>query len=121
MTSPTDHGIAAAAEPRRIDQLLTRYGESHQNRPNELIHIIATPLIMLSLVGMLIAAHPFIASAFMAASMVYYARLSTVCLLAMMRWSALSVAVAFAMGTSVACLGGDLRCRMGLAIYWSEA
>lgn len=121
MTSPTDYGIAAAAEPRRIDQLLTLYGESHQNRPNELIHIIATPLIMLSLVGMLIAAHPFIASAFMAASMVYYARLSTVCLLAMVRWSALSVAVAFAMGTSVACLGGDLRCRMGLAIYWSEA
>ena len=87
MTSTTEQGIAATPEPRRVDQLLAHYGESHQNAHNELIHFIAIPLIMLSLVGMLFAIHPYAAYAFMAASMVYYARLSTVFLLTMVLWS----------------------------------
>ena len=87
--------------PRRVDQLLAHYGESHQNPRNELIHFIAIPLIMLSLVGMMFALHPFVAYAFMAASMVYYARLSVVFLLTMVVWSALTVALLFAMGTLV--------------------
>ena len=86
------------SEPRRVDQLLAHYGESHQNPRNELIHFIAIPLIMLSLVGMMFALHPFVAYAFMAASMVYYARLSVVFLLAMVVWLILSIALLFAMG-----------------------
>jgi len=92
---------SAPTQPRRVDQLITHYGQSHQNPANELIHFIAIPLIMLSLVGMLFALHPYVAYALIAASMVYYARLSVVFLLAMVVWSALTVAVVMAMGAKV--------------------
>ena len=92
---------SAPTQPRRVDQLITHYGQSHQNPANELIHFIAIPLIMLSLVGMLFALHPYVAYAFVAVSMVYYARLSMVFLLPMVVWSALTVAVVMAMGTKV--------------------
>lgn len=68
---------------RRIDTLLAYYGQSHQNPTNVLIHCVAVPLIMLSLVGMLYAASPWAALVFLAASLVYYWRLSTVFLVAM--------------------------------------
>ena len=80
----TDPANADHAGLRCVDQLITHYGESHQNPRNEPIHFIAIPLIMLSLVGMLFALHPFVAYAFVVASMVL--------------WSALTVAVVFAMG-----------------------
>ncbi|MFI5444519.1 DUF962 domain-containing protein [Polaromonas sp. UC242_47] len=87
-----------SAGTRRVDQLLAHYGESHQHPTNELIHFVAIPLIMLSLVGMLFAIHPYVAYAFIAASMVYYARLSLVFLLAMALWSLISIALILAMG-----------------------
>ena len=89
------------AQPRRVDQLISHYGQSHQNPGNEVIHFIAIPLIMLSLAGMLFALHPYVAYAFIAASMVYYARLSVVFLLTMVVWSALTLAVVMAMGSLV--------------------
>ena len=98
MMTATD---APAAAPRRVDQLLAHYGESHQNPRNERIHFIAIPLIMLSLVGMLFALHPYVAYAFIAASMVYYARLSGVFFLTMLLWSGVSLALVFAMGPRV--------------------
>ena len=101
MNTATDSADSTHSETRRIDQLISHYGESHQNPRNEVIHFIAIPLIMLSLVGMLFALHPFVAYAFVAASMVYYARLSGVFLVSMVLWSALTVAVVFAMGPRV--------------------
>ena len=89
---------AAAAPPRKVDQLLAHYAQSHQHPRNELIHFIAIPLIMLSLVGMLFSLHPFVAYAFMAASLVYYARLSAVFFATMLAWSALSLLLFSAMG-----------------------
>lgn len=74
---------------RKIDALLAHYGSSHKNSTNELIHFFAIPLIMLSIVGLLYALHPWVAFAFMAASMVYYARLSTGFLIAMIVWAVL--------------------------------
>ncbi len=91
----------AAAATRRVDQLLAHYGESHQNPRNEVIHFVAIPLIMLSVVGLLFAAHPLAAYAFVAASMVYYARLSAVFLLAMALVSALALVLVHAMGDRV--------------------
>lgn len=38
---------------RKIDQLLSEYGESHQNVTNKAIHWICVPLIFFSVVGML--------------------------------------------------------------------
>jgi uncharacterized membrane protein YGL010W len=38
---------------RRIDQLLSEYGESHQNKTNKSIHWICVPLIFFSIVGLI--------------------------------------------------------------------
>lgn len=40
---------------RKIDQLLSEYGESHQNSFNKSVHWICVPLIMLSLLGLLLS------------------------------------------------------------------
>lgn len=37
---------------RKIDQLLSEYGESHQNETNKAIHWICVPLIFFSIVGL---------------------------------------------------------------------
>ncbi len=92
---------AAGASPRKVDQLLAHYGESHRDPRNEVIHFVAIPLIMLSLVGLLFAAHPWAAYLFVGASMVYYARLSAVFLGAMALLSVVALALVHAMGSSV--------------------
>jgi len=101
MTTAAHPDAEIPLAPRRVDQLIDHYGQSHQNPRNEVIHFIAIPLIMLSLVGMLFALHPYVAYAFVAASMVYYARLSWVFLAAMVLWSAITLAGVFAMGAQV--------------------
>lgn len=99
MSTLTDS--AAAAAPRKIDQLLAHYGESHRDPRNEKIHFVAIPLIMVSLLGLLFAIHPWIAYGFVLASLVYYARLSTVWLVTMAALSALGLALVHAMGERV--------------------
>ena len=94
---------------RRIDQLLAHYGESHQHPANERIHFIAIPLIMLSLIGLIFCIHPWLAYGFMAASMVYYARLSRVFLAAMGVWSVALLALVHAMG--------DFRLPLCISIF----
>jgi uncharacterized membrane protein YGL010W len=78
---------ASLDSARKVDQLLAHYGSSHTHPTNELIHFIAIPLIMLSLCGLMFALHPWVAYAFIAASMVYYARLSWIFFLSMTAWS----------------------------------
>jgi uncharacterized membrane protein YGL010W len=92
---------ADAATPRRVDALLAHYAESHRDPRNEAIHCVAIPLIMLSLLGLLSAIHPWVAYAFAAASLVYYARLSAVFLLSMAVLSAVALVLVHAMGTQV--------------------
>lgn len=101
MTTTPSTTSTDAAGMRRVDQLLAQYGESHQQPVNELIHFIAIPLIMLSLLGMMFALHPWVAYVFMAASMVYYLRLSLVFLGTMVLWSAILLALVHAMGERV--------------------
>jgi uncharacterized membrane protein YGL010W len=38
---------------RKIDKLLSEYGESHQNETNKAIHWICVPLIFLSVIGLI--------------------------------------------------------------------
>jgi uncharacterized membrane protein YGL010W len=95
MSTLTDSASPAA---RRVDQLLAHYEESHRDPRNERIHFVAIPLIMLSLLGLLYCLHPWVAYAFVAASMVYYARLSTVFLLTMAALSVLGLVLVRAMG-----------------------
>jgi uncharacterized membrane protein YGL010W len=85
-------------EPRRIDQLLAHYSLSHQHPMNERIHFLAVPLIMLTLIGLMFEIHPAVAYVFLAASMVYYLRLSLVFSAVMAVWTALMLMVVFAMG-----------------------
>lgn len=96
-TTSTEH----ASSVRRVDALLAHYGSSHLHPTNELIHFVAIPLIMLSLVGLLFALHPWVAYAFIAASMVYYLRLSMVFFVSMCLWSAIVIALVHAMGSQV--------------------
>lgn len=69
---------------RAIDRLLEKYGESHQNGINKLIHWICVPSIMFSLLGLLFAV-PFLtsrtmllnwAAVLLALALLYYLRLS---------------------------------------------
>lgn len=91
-----------------MDQLLAHYEESHRHPTNERIHFVAIPLIMLSLLGLLFAAHPWAAYAFAAASMVYYVRLSAVFLLAMAALSVVGLALVHAMGEHVLILSAAI-------------
>ena len=68
---------AAAPTTRRVDQLLAHYGESHRDPRNGAIHCVAIPLIMVSLVGLMYSLHPWVAYAFLAASLVYYTRIGS--------------------------------------------
>jgi uncharacterized membrane protein YGL010W len=94
---------AATASPleRKVDILIDHYSQSHQTPRNEAIHFVAIPLIMLSLCGLMFALHPWVAYAFIAASLVYYARLSWTCLAIMTAWSALIISLLHAMGAQV--------------------
>jgi uncharacterized membrane protein YGL010W len=65
-----------ASTPRTIDVLLARYGESHRNPVNELIHIVCIPAIVFSLLGILWAIHPAVALVVVAAALAYYVTLS---------------------------------------------
>jgi uncharacterized membrane protein YGL010W len=100
-TPPPPAAATDTASARKIDQLLAHYGASHKNPTNELIHFAAIPLIMLSLCGLMFALHPWVAYAFIAASMVYYARLSGVFFISMCAWSAAIIGVVHAMGQQV--------------------
>ena len=91
----------ATSKTRKVDQLLAHYGESHRNPRNEAIHYVAIPLIMLSLIGLLFALHPWAAYGFLAASMVYYARLSMVFLFVMAALSGVALLLVHAMGDRV--------------------
>lgn len=97
----TATGPSDTTAQRRVDALLAHYGESHRDPRNEAIHCVAIPLIMLSLVGLLYAAHPWAAYAFVAASLVYYARLSVVFLLTMAVLTAVALVLVRAMGDRV--------------------
>jgi hypothetical protein len=55
-----------ASSDRKVDRLLAHYEESHRNPTNELIHFVAIPAIMLSIVGLLFAIHPWVAYGFVA-------------------------------------------------------
>jgi uncharacterized membrane protein YGL010W len=100
MSTMTD-GAGAHPPARRVDQLLAHYGESHRHPRNGAIHCVAIPLIMVSLLGLMYSVHPWLAYVFVAASMVYYARLSLVFFIAMAIWSAASLLVVQALGALV--------------------
>jgi uncharacterized membrane protein YGL010W len=94
-------GTSNDTSVRKIDQLIAHYGSSHTHPTNEIIHFVAIPLITLSLCGLIFALHPWAAYAFIATSMVYYARLSGVFFISMLIWTLAVLALVHAMGVYV--------------------
>ena len=88
MTPITPQTSPDAAPVRQVDHLLAVYGESHRHPQNELIHYVAIPLIVFSLIGVLHGMHPYLALFSIAASVVYYARLSTLFMVIMTLFAA---------------------------------
>ena len=82
---------------RKVDALLQHYGLSHTHPVNEVIHFVAIPAIMLSLNGLLFAVHPALVLLLIAASLVYYARLSWPFTLCMLLLSSVMLALVDAM------------------------
>ncbi len=89
------------AATRRVDQLLDHYGESHQHPGNELIHFVAIPLIVFSLIGLLQWVHPFLAMAAIAGSIMYYARLSNAFMISMTLLAVLCLYIAGLLGEAL--------------------
>jgi uncharacterized membrane protein YGL010W len=93
---------------RRIDELLTEYGQSHQNGTNKAIHWICVPLIFFSIVGLIASipsqgvqrfmgeGNPYAnwATVLLVLVLVYYVTLSIPLSIGMMLFSALCLFVA---------------------------
>jgi uncharacterized membrane protein YGL010W len=67
-----DHSM----QERPIDTLLAKYGESHLNHTNELIHFVCVPVIVFTLLGIVWWVHPLAALAVTVVSLMYYFQLS---------------------------------------------
>jgi uncharacterized membrane protein YGL010W len=93
---------------RRIDELLTEYGQSHQNSTNKAIHWICVPLIFFSIVGLIASipsegvqrfmgeGNPYAnwATVLLVLVLVYYVTLSIPLSIGMMLFSALCLFIA---------------------------
>jgi uncharacterized membrane protein YGL010W len=93
---------------RRIDQLLSEYGESHRNETNKAIHWVCVPLIFFSVIGLIASipsgfvqsllgnGNPYAnwATVLLVLVLVYYVTLSLSLGLGMMLFSALCLYVA---------------------------
>ena len=105
---------------RRIDALLSEYGESHQNETNKAIHWICVPLIFLSVIG-LIASIPSGAVQKIMGEGNPYANWATVLLiLIIVYYASLSVLLTIGMMLfSVACLMiVNMIVRIDIAPLW---
>ena len=106
--NPDDPSLATPT--RRIDQFLAHYGESHTHPANELIHYVAIPLIVFSLIGILHWIHPNLSLIVIGASIMYYARLSNAFMIAMTLSAAVMLYVAGLMGSAL------LRISIGIFV-----
>ncbi len=116
---------------RRIDELLTEYGESHQNQTNKAIHWICVPLIFFSIVGLIASIPSSMLQTFMGPGnpyanwatitlvlvLIYYVTLSVPLSIGMMLFGALCLVVANTLsGLSIAPLW--LMCIVIFVIAW---
>lgn len=61
---------------RKVEQLLSRYAESHQHPKNEVIHFICVPVIMWTVLALFWSLHPALALAMTVIALTYYFSLS---------------------------------------------
>lgn len=86
---------------RQIQVLIDKYSESHLNHTNEIIHFICVPAIVFSLLGMLWAAHPYLAVGLTVLSLLYYFTLSVPFAIGMIVMSGAMLAALYALPQNV--------------------
>lgn len=102
--------MTSTEQPRVIDSLLARYGESHLNHTNELIHFICVPVIVFTLLGLLWSIHPLAAVVAVCASLAYYFKLSKPFALGMAVMAALMLGL-------LSLLPGQIVLPLSIAIF----
>ena len=70
-----------------ISKLLDNYSQHHKHPVNELIHFLAIPLIMFSILGLLYCIHSTAAVVFILFSLIFYFKLSYKAFIIMAIWS----------------------------------
>jgi len=100
--------VSQEANPRRVDRLFDRYGESHRNPANKAIHWICVPLITWSVLAALWAWSPVAAYAGIALALAFYAWLSPSLALGMLAVLAVMVYPLTLLGTRVLAVAGGV-------------
>ncbi len=90
---------------RKIDQLLSEYGESHQNVTNKTIHWICVPLIFFSVIGLIASIPSGVVQSYLGPGNPYANWGTVVLLLAIAYYVSLSITLAIGMALfGLACL-----------------
>jgi uncharacterized membrane protein YGL010W len=105
---------------RRIDALLSEYGESHQNETNKAIHWICVPLIFLSVIGLIASIPSGIVQKIMGEGNPYANWATVLLILIIVYYASLSVLLTIGMMLfSVACLMiVNMIVRIDIAPLW---
>lgn len=82
---------------RKIDQLLSEYGESHQDQTNKIIHWICVPLIFFSIVGLIASIPSEGVQRFLGESNPYANWAAVVLILVLIYYVSLSIPLSFGM------------------------
>ena len=100
--------MSQVADPRPVDRLFDRYGESHCNPANKAIHWICVPLITWSVLAALWAWSPVAVYAGIALALAFYSWLSPSLALGMLAVLALMVYPLTLLGTHVLVVAGGV-------------
>ena len=105
---------------RRIDALLSEYGESHQNETNKAIHWICVPLIFLSVIGLIASIPSGVVQKIMGDGNPYANWATVLLILIIVYYASLSVLLTIGMMLfSVACLMiVNMIVRIDIAPLW---
>jgi uncharacterized membrane protein YGL010W len=105
---------------RRIDELLSEYGESHQNQTNKAIHWICVPLIFFSVVGLLASIPSGLVQRFLGEGNPYANWATVVLILVIVYYTSLSLSLSLGMMLfGVLCLYmARLITDLGVAPLW---
>jgi uncharacterized membrane protein YGL010W len=104
---------------RKIDSLLTEYGESHQNSTNKFIHWICVPLIFFSILGLLWSIPSgFLQSNVTASVYANWATVIVVLILAYYIALSLSLAIGMTVFSALCLLAANQLAQLDIAPLW---
>lgn len=105
---------------RKIDELLSEYGESHQDETNKVIHWICVPLIFFSIIGLLASLPSGVVQSFLGDGNPYANWAGVAMILVIVYYVSLSIPLSIGMMLfGVLCLiGANLIVRLNIAPLW---